>query len=288
MKHNMDDLLKQALTPDMTPDPLLNRRILNQGKEITGTETRRRPRPRARFATAAAICCILAVGSVTTYAAWRLLGAKDVAQSHGDLKLADAFTGKDAVLVNESQTYGNYRVTLLGAVAGENISDFLEHGSNRTFYMSSAGNYLALEDDCLYTVVAIEHADGSPMQATSDDAYGDEAFFVSPYVKGLDPQNYNAVTLKGSYSELVIDGVRYRILETTNVELFADRGVYIGVNDGTFYKNGAFLYNETTGEITRDENYPGLNALFMLPLDPSHADPAAAQAWLDALVQSEN
>ena len=230
--------------------------------------------------------CVLVVGSVSTYAAWRLLSAGDVVKEYGDLKLAEAFTGKDAVPVNESQICGNYRVTLLGAVSGENISDYLEHGSNRTFYLSSDGQYLALEDDRLYTVVAIEHADGTPMPATSDDTYGDETFFVSPYIKGLDPRDYNSFTLNGSYTELVIDGVQYRILETTNVELFADRGVYIGVNDGPFYESDAFLYNEATGEITRNESYPGLNALFTLPLDPARADPAAAQAWLDALGQA--
>lgn len=309
----MDDLLKQALSPDMTPDPRLNRRILDQRKEIIemdtnrntitdtprditpipgfsmfdkGCETRPKTHFRARTAVAAAICGVLVVGSVSTYAAWRLLSAGEVVKEYGDLKLAEAFTGEDAVLVNESQTCGDYRITLLGAVPGENISDYLNHGSNKTFYLSSNGQYLALEDDRLYTIVAIEHADGTPMPAASDDAYGDETFFVSPYVKGLDPQNYNSLTLKGSYSELVVDGVQYRILETTNVELFADRGVYIGVNDGTFYENDAFLYDETTGEISRNENYPGLNALFKLPLDPANADPAAAQSWLDAFDQA--
>ncbi len=306
MKRDMDDLLKQALSPDMTPDPRLDQRILNKRKEIMEMDTnrntimdtrsdasplsgfapRRRPRPRAHAAVAAAICCVLAVGSVTTYAAWKLLGAKDVAQKYGDLKLAEAFTGEDAVLVNESQTYGNYRVTLLGAVAGEDISDYLEHGSSRTFYISSDGSYLALEDDRLYTIVAIEHADGTPMPSVSDDAYGEEAFFVSPYVKGLDPQEYNAITLHGSYSELVIDGVQYRILETTSVGLFADRGVYVGVSDGTFYESNAFLYDPVTGEIARNESYSGLNALFTLPLDPARADPAAAQAWLDAIARA--
>ncbi len=305
MKRDMDDLLKQALSPDMTPDSRLDQRILDQRKEIMEMDIDRKKminlptdaaplpgfgggrRPRARAAVAAAICCVLAVGSVTTYAAWKLLGAKDVVQKFGDLKLAEAFTGEDAVLVNESQTYGNYRITLLGAVAGEDISDFLEHGSSRTFYLSSGGSYLALEDDRLYTVVAIEHADGTPMPDTSDDAYGEEAFFVSPYVRGLDPERYNSLTLKGSYSELVIDGVRYRILETTSVELFADRGVYIGVNDGTFYESSAFLYDSVTGNISRNESYQGLNALFTLPLNPAHADPAAAQAWLDALARAD-
>ncbi len=297
MKREIDDILKQALSPDFTPDTLLNQRIIHQGKENlkmntdtrinteTNTNTGCRPRFRARTAVAAAICCVLAVGSITTYAAWKLLGAKDVVQKYGDLKLAEAFTGEDAVLVNETQTCKNYRITLLGAVAGENISDYLGQdtisGSDSVYV--SGGEDLSFISNRLYTIVAIEHTDGTPMPTTSDDAYGNETFLVSPYVKGLPPHKYNAFTLKGSYSDLVIDGVLYRLLETTSVELFADRGVYIGVSDGVFYNPDVFCYDESTGEITRNENYDGVNALFTLPLNPAHANPDAAQAWLDAI-----
>lgn len=67
------------------------------------------------------------------------------------------------------------------------------------------------------------------------------------------------------------------------MECFADRSIYIGVNDGSFYWAGAYCCDETSGEITRNPEYEGLNALFLLPLDVKKADPAAAEALLEAV-----
>ena len=116
------------------------------------------------------------------------------------------------------------------------------------------------------------------MPDTSSDAYGEEQFFVSPYVRGLDPVRYNAVTMGGGYSEFVQDGVMYRLVQTDNVEMFADRGIYIGVSSGTFYDVNAYRYDEDSGEMTRNDGYGGANALFVLPVDASKADPEAAAA----------
>ena len=110
----------------------------------------------------------------------------------------DAFQGKDAVSVNESQEYGGYRVTLLGAVSGKNISEYLETDDQGQ-----------VEDDRFYAAVAIERTDGTPMPDTRDDAYGEEPFYVSPYIKGLEPWNYGLMTMGGGYSEFVRDGIQY-------------------------------------------------------------------------------
>ncbi len=68
----------------------------------------------------------------------------------------------------------------------------------------------------------------------------------------------------------------YRICQCNNVEIFADRTIYVAVIDGSdFYDSSAYVYNEADGTIARNENYAGLNALFVLPLDASKADPAA-------------
>ena len=56
--------------------------------------------------------------------------------------------GEDAVLVNETQEYAGYRITLLGAVTGRNISEYLP--------VDEKGQ---VEDDRFYTAVAIERAD---------------------------------------------------------------------------------------------------------------------------------
>ena len=225
---------------------------------------------RLRIPAAAMIAAVVIVaGSVSAYAAWRYLTPEQVAQTAEDQKLAAAFEGEDAVAVNAVQEYGNYRITLLGIVSGKNLSQYAGWDEN--------GDVL---DDRTYVVTAIENADGTPRPDTSEDGYGEEPFFVSPLIEGLNPAIYNSVTMNGSYFEIVQNGVQYRIAECNNVEMFADRQVYLCVNDGSFYNNEAYLYNETSGSIKRNEEYQGVNALFILPLDKSKADKEAADKYV--------
>lgn len=267
MKRDIDSILKQALAPEDEPDARLNRRILNQAEEMTRMARMRKSRIPAAILAAS---ITLVIGSTAVFAAWKYLSPAQMAEKFEDGGLAEAFQDEDAILVNETQEYGGYKVTLLGAVSGETACRFL-----------SSGQRGQLEENRLYAALAIEHADGTPMPDTSDNAYGEESFFASPYIKGLDPVWYNAITLGGGYGEFVENGVQYRMLEVDNVEMFADRGIYIGVNEGSFPDNTAYTFDEASGEITRNESYDGLNALFVLPLDPARADPAAAQEIID-------
>lgn len=272
MKKDIDELLKHALTPTQEPDFWLNQKILNQMKEtkhMDGKKVRRIP------AAVVAAAVILGAGSVTAYAAWKYMTPDKVAESFKDYALMEAFQGEDAVMINERQSYGGYNITLLGIVSGKNISQYAsEHNG-------------VVEDDRTYTAVAIENADGTPMPDTSEDAYGDLAFCVSPLIKGYDPNWYNVVTMRGGYSEFQDNGILYRLVECDNVEVFADHGLYLCVSDGTFYNPAAYNYDEATGEITRNEGYEGLNALFELPIDASKADPQAAAEYLTSLEESE-
>ncbi|HBN56790.1 MAG TPA: hypothetical protein DD414_08440 [Lachnospiraceae bacterium] len=269
MKKDIDVILKQALSPKEEPGPRLNRKILDQAEERIYMGKKK---IKGMQAAALAACITLAVGSMTVFAAWKYLSPAQVAQHFEDKKLEEAFQGPDAVIVNESQEYGDYKITLLGAVAGKNISEYLSEDGQ--------GN---LKEDMLYAAVAIERADGTPMPATDDDAYGDPAFYVSPYIRGLNPVFYSMQGMGGGYSEFVKDGVSYRLLEMDNIEIFADRGIYIGANEGSFYDNDAYHFDEATGEISRNDAYDGVNALFTLPLDASAADPATAEAYLKEL-----
>ena len=272
MRDNMDELLRMALAPSKEPDELLNRRVLKrmetEERIMRKREDQEKNRIEKRRRIPAAVIGFgaLCVASATAYAAYRYLSLSQVAERLEDQGLAEAFQGEDAVTVNETQSSGGYRITLLGSTAGRDISDYLR---------TSGGQ---VQEDGIYTVVAIEREDGTPMPDTSSDAYREEQFFVSPYVRGLDPVWYNAVTMGGGYSEFVQDGVMYRLVQTDNVEMFADRGVYVGVSSGTFYDAGAYRYDESTGEMTRNEDYRGANALFVLPVDASKADPEAAAA----------
>ncbi len=273
MVKNMDELLKKALAPTRQPSAGINEKVLCQVKE---RENMARNRKKSVVAAGLAAACILAVGSVTAAAAYRYLSPKEVAKEFQNDKLAEAFQGKDALLVNETMECGEYQVTLLGSAAGKRISNYLPQ--------DDAGN---VEEDKIYTVVAIKRTDGEPMPETSSDEYGKEPFFVSHYIRGLNPAFYSVMSMGGGYSEMVRDGVQYRILEMDNIEMFADRGIYVGVSSGTFYDNGAYLYNEETGEMKRNEDYEGVNALFVLPVDKSKADPAAAEKYLQEMEEED-
>lgn len=271
MKHetDMDQLLRQALSPEKEPDYWLNQRILRKAKE---TEEMSRKYNKRIPVTALAAVLVLSVGSATAVAAWKYLTPDKVAEVVEDQSLAAAFQSKDAIAINESQEYGDYKITLLGVVSGKNLSQYVSK--------DDAGN---IRDDRTYVVTAIENADGTPRPATRDDDYGKDPFFVSPLIKGQDPSQFNIITMGGGYMEIVQDGIQYRIAESDNVEIFADQTLYLCVNSGTFYDRNAYQFDEKTGEITRNESYEGVNALFRLPLDESKADQEAAKAYIQEL-----
>ena len=231
MKHEIDHLLKDALSYKEEPDDQLNQRIIKtvQQKERAHMD-KNSNRIRVPAAALLAVLVIFA-GSATVYAAWKYLTPDQVAEVAEDLKLAEAFRGEDAV-------------------------------------------------------TAIENADGTKRPDTSDDDYGKDPFLVSPLIQGLNPKDYNIITMNGSYFEMVEDGIQYRIAECDNVEMFADREVYLCVSDGNFYNIEAYQYDENSGVISRNESYQGVNALFTLPFDQEKADKQAAEEYLKTL-QSE-
>lgn len=264
----MDRILKQALAPERKPEARLNQRILKQAEEMTYMKKRGKRYP----AVVLAACLALVFCSITGFAAYKYFSPSQMAEEMDDDKLAKAFAGEDAVLVNETQEFGDYKITFLGIVGGKDVSEYME--------CADQGSLL---DDRMYIATAIERTDGTPMPDTRDEDYGEEPFFASLYVAGLNPGEYNCITMHGGYSEIVRDGITYRMAETNNLEIFADRELYFGVNSGTFYDSNAYLFDETTGEITRNEAYDGVNALFTVPIDKSKGDPAAAQAFLEEL-----
>jgi len=268
MKRDYDEILKQALTPGNEPDFWLNQKILRQAREEKRMEKRKYKRIPAAVLTAA---LVLGVGSMTTVAAWKYLMPNEVAEEAQDELLAEAFMSDDAVLVNETQSYGGYNVTFLGIVSGEDLTDQI-HIHNG-----------AVRADQSHIVVAIENADGTPMPDISEDAYGELEFLVTPFIKGYNPIDYSVFFFGGGHTDIVEDGVLYRIMECDNVEIFADQGLYLGVIDDTFYRREAYIYDEVTGEIARNESYDGLNALFLLPIDVAKADPVTAKAYMETL-----
>lgn len=275
MKRDMDKLLKQALSPEEEPDVRLNRRILNQAEEMTHMAGMRKRRIPAAILAAS---ITLIIGSTAVFAAWKYLSPSQMAERLSGQALAEAFQSEDAVEINETQEYGEYRITLLGITAGANLGDSVS--------LDWDGQ---VKENMLYAAIAIEHVDGTPMPDTGEEDYGKESFLASPYIKGLDPVWYNIYTLGGGYGEFVENGIQYRMMEVDNLQMFADQGLYIGVSSGSIGEVGsAYDFDENTGEITRNENYEGVNALFVLPLDPAKADPEAAQEFLDHLWEEDS
>jgi len=264
MRDNIDDLLKEALTSSEKPDAELKRRILDKAGE---ENSMKRPFLKTIPAVLALSIAVLATGSLTAYGAWKYLGAGQVAEEFGDDKLADVFKGENAILVNESQICGDYKITLMGTASGDNISRYITEADGE------------LITDRTYTVISIEKKDGSPMLKTSDENW-DNKFLASPFIKGEDPVHLNIFYMSGGTSTFVKDGVEYRIVEHDNIEVFADRGVYFGVIDNTFYDKDAYNFDKKTGEITPNSDYKGINALFELPLDKSKADEKLAEEQL--------
>lgn len=273
MKNDLDELLKRVLTPREEAGDILNRKILEQVKE-TGKMKQKKYR---RASAAVIAAAFTAMFSITAVAAWQYKSAADIADRLGDDELVKNFSepfqtvdestenGDNMSIVGMSQSYGGYKVTVLGILSGEELSSF-PHISNGV-----------VRSDRTYCAVAIEREDGTAVNAEKED------FFVSPLIGGLNPSFYNAASLFGNYSEFVEDGILYRLLECDNIEYFADHEMYLCVTDTWFYDNRLYNYNEDDGSISRNTEYQGLNALFDLKLDSSLADPVKAQALIDEI-----
>ena len=268
MKKDLDKIIAQALTPNFEPDFWLNQKIINHEKEQKQMTSRKNGR-----VAAATFACIAVLGfsAMTTFAALNYLTPDIVAEKMHQQKLEDAFKGTDAVLVNETQSYGGYNVTFLGVVSGENLIPISEDNS------------ISFYEDKTYAVVAIENADGTPMPDISEDSYSEVEFFVSPLIAGFNPIDYNAATMNGGFLEINEDGILYRIAECDNVEMFADHDLYLCVLDRMFINAGPYFFDEVTGKISRNEDYEGLNALFELPIDAEKADPEKAMEYIESL-----
>ncbi|WP_058300847.1 hypothetical protein [Gorillibacterium timonense] len=260
--------LKQAFRTSAEPPDELNRRVIDLMKEREAMKTIR-PRKRVAVLLAAAITLAL---SATAIAATHLLDSKQVVEQMGNPTLAAAFAGKDAIKLDQSAESGGYTFTLHGIVSGKSLSDFAHKND---------GNVIS---ERTYAVVSIARADGKPMPSTRDEEYGTTPFFVSPLIKGVKPWQVNIASMKGGYSELVVDGIQYRLIECDDVEKFADRGLYLAVSTGSFYDIHSFTYDEATGAIALNPDFEGAHALFSLPIDSAKADPAKAAAYLDELL----
>lgn len=217
--------------------------------------TKKRHTIKKSILLAAAITCLL---GITAFAAIHFLTPSEVAQSLGDNKLSISFESNDYNV--QTITDEKYTASLLGVVSGKYLSDF----------KGSAWNIMP---ERTYAVVAIEKTDKTPMTIG-------EPIIVTPLIQGLKPWEYNIASMHGSYTEDVIDGILYRIIEMDSIECFANQKIYLAVVDSLFIANEHFDINNETGEITANNDYVGTNILFELSVDKSKANPEEASKYL--------
>lgn len=266
----LDELLWQVMSSNNEPEDSLNQQIINKVRRKNSMKRVNKK----RISVAAMFAIIIATTSISAFAAWHLLTPKQVAENLGDKGLATAFEGEDALSINKTQVSGDYKVTLLGIISGKKISDFQSNVEN-------------IYPERSYAVVSIANVDDTPMPDTRDEEYGKVPFFVSPLIKGQDPNRFNIITMNGGYSEFVKDGIMYRIIECDDIEIFADRGLYLSVTSTQFYDAKAYNFDLETGEITRNVDYEGVNALFDLPIDPSKGNHEKAEKYLQKLADQQ-
>ncbi|PZD97113.1 hypothetical protein DNH61_04285 [Paenibacillus sambharensis] len=266
-----DRLLRQALASDAEPEEQLNRYIINRYRE--GRKTK--PPYIKRFSIGVLVTVCMLVMSMSAFAAIKLISSQQIAGHLGEELLAEAFASSNAVEINESVVSKGYEITLHGIVSGAGLQELESPSSD-------------LSPEKTYAVVSIAKADGSPMPTANDLEYKEVPFFVSPLIKGLEPWRYNLASMHGTYSEIVTDGIMYRIIECDEVEMFADKGVYLAIISGSsFFSIDAITYDEKTGKMSVRPDYQGVSVLFDLPLDKSKADPAKADAYLRKLMKPE-
>ena len=275
---NIDDILKQALTPKDEPDFRLNECILSQSKEVTPMKKMNFK----KFATVACACVLaLGIGSVSIYAAWKYLMPDQVIREidAGETELADAFSEKNAIYINETQSYGDYEVTLLGITNGENLTKYKYFVNDSTVMAYDAANTenpaeslsedgFVEQQDRSYILFAVENKKQPFKDISEFEAYVD----ISPIIMGYDYETCSGLLESGSY-----------MYECNNLEKFADHDIYMCVSDDLpAVSEYSYIYNEDAGTITRNEKYEGLNTLFLLPIDSSKADPKAAEKAVKA------
>lgn len=252
----LDEILRCALTQKTEPDAALQRKVLEKWKENHEMKFKK-----WQVAAVTAACVLVAAVPVT--AAVHYLNAGKVAEELGYGKLAKAFEEDDAIEINKSQTVGGYVITLIGVTSGK--------GLGQTEWNPDC------DADSTYLVVSVEKEDGTPVNKENADL-----FTVEPFIKGYAPYQVNPLYADDASGATwdVIDGVQYMLFSVGNLEYLADHPMYVCVTDDIVFNNEMYHYDEKTGEITRNENYKGVNALFDLQLDASKADKAKAEEYL--------
>lgn len=204
---------------------------------------------------------LVVVLSISVFAVYKLLTPKQAAQHSGDFALAQAFDSENAVYINQSYVTGDFNITLGGIVSGKGLTDY----------------YQDAQEDKSYIVASVAYADGREIAQA-----GDTGITFTPLVSGFNPWQINAWTLGGGYSSFIYEGVEYYIFQCANIEIFADRTVYLAVYEGNAPSAEIFKMDDS-GIISFNDTFKAPHAIFTLPLDPDKANPEAVKSLIDEM-----
>lgn len=212
-----------------------------------------------KMAVSLAAAVALLVVSVSAALVW--LTPSQVAERNEMPLLAEAFQGPDAIVIDESVETGDFAVTLMGLVSGEDLDTLNPDPGNAH----------------TYAVLSLRRLDGEPLE---NETFDFSSYTMTPLVAGCNPNAVNNWTLGAFAHGFAEGGVYYFLLDTESIEKFADHTVYMAFYEGGAPNNTIFTVSGD-GAIAFCDDFTGVHALFTLPLDPAKADPAAVEAFLE-------
>ncbi|MBQ9913123.1 MAG: hypothetical protein IJO73_02735 [Clostridia bacterium] len=226
----------------------------DEGKEVI-TVMKKRKTLRLLVAVISAVLLL----SLTAYAAITLLAPQDVADALEMSDLDDKWKQTEKFPL----TSGNeeYTVSVLGYAPDTEMNEINGDPS---------------EEKRTYLVVSVARTDGTPLSSADGIPLQ-----ISPFVEGYEPFKVNLWLLGSGANGLEKDGILYYLFETADLEIFADRTVYIAAYEG-FIPMDALTMKED-GTIVYLDDYNGFKAIFELPLDKSKADPEAVKELLSQM-----
>ncbi|MCM1544944.1 MAG: hypothetical protein NC110_06555 [Ruminococcus sp.] len=229
-------------------------------KEAGKDKTMLKNKP-VRIILAAALAIVLLAG---TAFAVSLITSSDVALLHNDNALAEAFNSKDAKVINKTITTDEYTITLLGMVSGKKLCDWQVESN--------------FDTEKTYIAVMASYNDGRKMETDlsegSQNTLGPLKFAVA--FDGVAPWMFNS-----DWFPVYVDGIGYYLIDSANLEPFADKNVKLFAYDKHSFPTGeVFSFDNETGKLSYNESYDGVQAVFDLPLDKSKASEEEAQRVL--------
>lgn len=222
-----------------------------KGKEVIKVMKKRKT-----LKVLAAVISVALLLSLTAFAAVTLLSPQQVADRLEMGDLSDKWKKSE----NFPFTSGDeeYTVSVLGYASDKELNEI---------------NGELTEENRIYLVVSIARTDRTPLSSADG-----MPLQISPLVEGYEPFKVNLWTFGAGADGLQSDGVLYYFFNIGDLEIFADRTVYLAFYEG-FTPQGALMMNPD-GSIDFREDYEGFRALFELPLDESKADPEAVEKLL--------